>query len=595
MRMLFLGHSHLGALIAANESQDLVDAEFIGLRGFKEAVPPPVLARLAERDDAPVVFCLHGNAHNVVTLSIPPEFRTPGAAPAYIARNLGIQLRPQELVLHRFRAASTFRREVVVCPPPPLPEDHVLLHPAQFRERFDLHGVSPTSLRVDGWRMLRYQLLSKAETAGMIFVDAPAEAIDEDGLLQRRYCGRDPVHANAAYGALVLRDVARALGVPLGARSVGSSPRNPYLDMPRSNWWSSSVTRVRSTDVDPVVRPKFRITRSDRIVTAGSCFAQHVAKRLARHGFNYLVTEQAPEGMGAEEATRANYGVFSARYGNVYTARQFDQLIDRAYGRFRPVDDVWETGGRFYDPFRPQIQEGGFVSREALETDREAHFAAVRRALEGADVLVFTLGLTETWYDKRDGAVYPTVPGAVAGAFDPAVHGFHNFNVEEVVRDLTSAIGKIRAIRPGVRILLTVSPVPLKATASEAHVLVATTYSKSVLRVAAEQICEMNPRCDYFPSYEIITGQHARGAYYERDLREITRDGVDHVMRVLFAHYAVKSTAPTRRALAPAAPDMDHVAEMARLGEIVCDEEVLDRLNEHRGARDPARMLVEAL
>ena len=35
---------------------------------------------------------------------------------------------------------------------------------------------------------------------------------------------------------------------------------------------------------------------------------------------------------------------------------------------------------------------------------------------------------------------------------------------------------------PKLRILLTVSPVPLTATAGDDHVLLATTYSKSVLR-----------------------------------------------------------------------------------------------------------------
>ncbi|WP_428660504.1 GSCFA domain-containing protein [Reyranella sp.] len=44
--------------------------------------------------------------------------------------------------------------------------------------------------------------------------------------------------------------------------------------------------------------------------------------------------------------------------------------------------------------------------------------------------------------------------------------------------------------RPGVRFLLTVSPVPLKASASQNHVLAATTYSKSVLRAVAGQLAD---------------------------------------------------------------------------------------------------------
>ena len=42
-------------------------------------------------------------------------------------------------------------------------------------------------------------------------------------------------------------------------------------------------------------------------------------------------------------------------------------------------------------------------------------------------------------------------------------------------------------MNPKARLVLTVSPVPLAATASGSHVLPATIYSKSVLRAAAQE------------------------------------------------------------------------------------------------------------
>src|SRR3546814_18373073 len=47
---------------------------------------------------------------------------------------------------------------------------------------------------------------------------------------------------------------------------------------------------------------------------------------------------------------------------------------------------------------------------------------------------------------------------------------------------------RLKAINPRVKVVLTVSPVPLIATYEPAHVLCATTYSKSVLRVAATML-----------------------------------------------------------------------------------------------------------
>ncbi|MES2303044.1 MAG: GSCFA domain-containing protein, partial [Pseudomonadota bacterium] len=84
----------------------------------------------------------------------------------------------------------------------------------------------------------------------------------------------------------------------------------------------------------------------------------------------------------------------------------------------------------------------------------------------------------------------------------------------------------------------TVSPVPLVATAENRHALVATTYSKSVLRVVAEEVARTDSRVEYFPSYEIITGSYSRGRYFESDLRSVTPEGVAHVMRVFMKHFS---------------------------------------------------------
>jgi hypothetical protein len=66
---------------------------------------------------------------------------------------------------------------------------------------------------------------------------------------------------------------------------------------------------------------------------------------------------------------------------------------------------------------------------------------------------------------------------------------------------------------------------------------VATTYSKSVLRVAAQEVAAQHAFVEYFPSYEIIVGNYNRGAYFDQDLRTITAEGVDHVMRTFMRHY----------------------------------------------------------
>jgi hypothetical protein len=350
---------------------------------------------------------------------------------------------------------------------------------------------------------------------------------------------------------------------------------HPYLGKPDHQFWKSEPAIERPALFDPVVRTSFTIGRNEPVVTAGSCFAQHVARHLARRGFNFLVTEKAHPIIPAEVAEQFNYGLFTARYGNVYTARQLKQLLQRAYGLFEPAESVWRNdAGHIVDPFRPQIQEGGFACEDELHADRQVHFAAVRTAMETMSVFVFTLGLTESWIDMRDGAVFPLAPGVAGGEFDETKFAFRNLGVEAVVSDMQWSIDFIRERNPGARLLLTVSPVPLNATALDRHVFVSTTYSKAVLRVAAETICANNAMCDYFPSYEIITSPYARGRYYAADCREVTEDGVTHVMSTFLRHYgeAGNEDAPD---VGPVEDDSmrRHLQNMENVMEVLCDEE----------------------
>jgi GSCFA family/Polysaccharide biosynthesis enzyme WcbI len=347
---------------------------------------------------------------------------------------------------------------------------------------------------------------------------------------------------------------------------------NPYAGLPDYQFWRRAIERLPASAVNPVVHPGFALNREFKVATAGSCFAQHISRTLAKHGFNYYVTEGGNT-MPTQEAARRNFGVFSARFGNLYTARQLIQLLERAYGRFSPLDNSWTRGdGKLVDPFRPQVEPDGFESIEALEKSRHDHFTAVRDMFENLDIFVFTLGLTETWRNIVDGAVFPLAPGVVAGEMDRARYEFVNFDVRDVVIDLQNFLDKLAVINPNAKIILTVSPVPLIATYEHQHVLVSTTYSKSVLRAAAGEIAKANAHCDYFPSYEIITGNYSRGQYFETDLRSIRQEGVDHVMRIFLSSYANVNTGR----IESGTDQQEIMNEMAHVNAAVCDEEAIE-------------------
>ena len=308
---------------------------------------------------------------------------------------------------------------------------------------------------------------------------------------------------------------------------------HPYSDaQPRSFWKRAFEPDWESTLLGrgaPLIR------RGETVASAGSCFAANIVPYLERAGFEYVRQAQLPPEFATVAADNFNYSRFSAAYGNIYTARQAVQLLRRALGRFRPLEDRWIAApDLIIDPFRPGLK---YPACSQCEFDRinTQHLQQVLQVIRSADVFIFTLGLTEAWLSAYDGAVFPACPGTIAGTFDPRLHKFHNFSVADVSRDLEDLTDLLTEINPRLRLILTVSPVPLIATATEQHVLVASTYSKSVLRVAASAAVAARQNVTYFPAYEIVSGPQAPHDSYGPDRREPTRAAIDAVMSSFFS------------------------------------------------------------
>lgn len=318
-----------------------------------------------------------------------------------------------------------------------------------------------------------------------------------------------------------------------------------------------------------------------RFATFGSCFAQHISRALKARRMGWIDGEPAPAATPPELASRFNYGVFSARTANIYTAAQLRLLLSMAAGDTPVAEpEIWEGegGAGFRDSLRPAIEPDGFASREEALLSRLAMIRGLKRAVVGADVFVFTLGLTEGW-ENLEGQPFAACPGTLGGSFDASRHRFVNYRAAHIREALDDCLALLTRLNPAIHLLLTVSPVPLTATASGDHVLVATTRSKSVLRGVAGEMAEDHARVDYFPSYEIITGAPARAAFFEPNLRSVVPQGVDTVMGHFFA--GLRLTAPPRHAAeAEAEAARDRAVDETMAAEaLVCEEAALEAYN----------------
>jgi hypothetical protein len=361
------------------------------------------------------------------------------------------------------------------------------------------------------------------------------------------------------------------------AQWAGSS--NPYRGLPDHQFWRRSVEQVAPPDLDPVLAAPFRIAPTDKVATAGSCFAQHIARTLVAHGFHYLVTEQAPD-LPPEAQQARHYGMFSARFGNVYTARQLRQLLEMALGVApSPQGLVWpREDGRWVDGLRPYIEPDGFDDEAQALASRQQMLACTSDMFQGCDVLVFTLGLTEAWHRTADGVVLPLAPG-VASWFAPMDEfAFVNFSHEQVLADMRAFLWLLKSVNPKVRVVLTVSPVPLVATYEQRSVMASTAYSKAVLRTVAQELVNEFAWVAYFASYEVITAAPNAGKYFAADWRNVTPEGVAHVMGLFMKHFASggNDSLHTQVVQAFGLQQTDLDTATRSVGAVICDEQRLD-------------------
>lgn len=154
-------------------------------------------------------------------------------------------------------------------------------------------------------------------------------------------------------------------------------------------------------------------------------------------------------------------------------------------------------------------------------------------SITSADFLVFTMGLTESWFDSA-GFEYPMCPGTVAGEFDASRHSFYNQDYDFILNKMRESLDAAKQLNNKLRFILTVSPVPLTATKSGNHVLVATMESKSILRAVAGKLAKERADVDYFPSYEIINSPSFAGVFFEPNKRSVHPSGVKFVMDTFF-------------------------------------------------------------
>jgi len=302
-----------------------------------------------------------------------------------------------------------------------------------------------------------------------------------------------------------------------GRRKLVGIPEREILTLCDKHFYPSGGVE----DYNPVLSPEpGLVTKETAVASIGSCFARELKEWLVENQYNYLQAETG-------ESTQSG----SARYGEVYNTACLLQIFRAAYGEFNPEERWWPYKGRLFDPYRKGVT---WKDEQEAETELRAHAQAVARIVTEADVLVCTAGLSEVWRNRDDGSTFFQVPPKEI--FDPERHEFVLTTVEENTQNLEQLYALLQKHNPKLRLIVTLSPVPLRATFQKEMTCVqADTISKSILRVAIANLCRNHPEIVYFPAYELITRLTRRP--FKKDNRHVERRAVGRIMKTFVENF----------------------------------------------------------
>ena len=264
--------------------------------------------------------------------------------------------------------------------------------------------------------------------------------------------------------------------------------------------------------------PQGMLTMDDSVITLGSCFARNLRKVLSGAGLE-AKSFYVPSGLN-----------------NTFAILDFISWC--------------VTGQETGLGFRYDRMEDGEIREWKPEDERERYLVGLREA--GA--FVFTIGLAEVWQDSQTGGVFWR--GIPEEIFDADRHVFRLSSVEENEANLLRVIELVRSVNPTAPIVLTLSPVPLKATFRDISCMSADCVSKSTLRVALDRVTSLGLEDVYYwPSFEIVrwVGAHLPWPAYGTggSSRRVRRDLVRDHRRLVEVFWVPEAAAQLRPGVKP--------------------------------------------
>lgn len=237
----------------------------------------------------------------------------------------------------------------------------------------------------------------------------------------------------------------------------------------------------------PVEFPPFpeRILYEDTITMIGSCFAEHIADRLAN--FKYKVLQNP----------------FGILYNPISIEKSIQRIIHRQY--YSGEELVWQDG--LYHSMDHHGSFSGNDKEEVVKLINETIEVAHAHLLKSKFIFI-SPGTTWVYRYKDSERIAGNCHKIPQAQFDK-----FKLSVEETYQSFSSVFNLIKEIAPAAKIIWTVSPVRHLRDG-----MIANQQSKANLILASEFMVKHQGDCHYFPAYEIMLDQLRDYRYYADDM-----------------------------------------------------------------------------
>ena len=232
----------------------------------------------------------------------------------------------------------------------------------------------------------------------------------------------------------------------------------------------------------------------------------------------------------------SKFGVLPNLFGTVFNPYSIAKIVKMCYSATLPhVGHYLRSDGNLFFHYDFHSSVYSDLSVDDLDGKIRRNLYQTRQLLQNTDVLILTLGTAFAYRYLKTNELVTNCHKSPGKEFRKEL-----LTLETLSGAMQELLGLIARLNPGVRVILTVSPVRHTRDTLQLNQV-----SKSILRLLCHELEEKHENVVYFPAYEIMLDELRDYRFYEPDLIHPDSVATDHIFRTFLKAYLDADTHET--------------------------------------------------